>query len=352
MSYVSESTLADGTKISDVREIIKLLGYIKANVLTSEEVGPIEEYWYFDDTDYKSWTGVELGLYKEGASIVVSTRTRISRSYYDLTHQNRTISNLKKLFGGKFQTDEGVGRYLRPESGPPAPAASGCHVAFNRFGHNLIAGKIYLDARTFPERYQDGNDAFLAELEMSPRLLSNNMLLPFIVATLEDYFKSTFVALLRYSPRKQHFFKSLRLQGDHLAAISDGKTVEEQVSETLSFQRISSVTRHFVALDPKLDLKGVLLKPFRRRKQSLYDMIESIVLTRHNFIHRAQQDRSLTDARMHDLVYDLDSAVTRVYKHITSHYGWVYERGWFLGKRGARSPAQQVAPGDAKKRRA
>lgn len=351
MSYESENTLAEGSKISDVREFIKLLGYKKSDVIKSDEVGRIEVYWYFDEADYRSWTGVELGLYKEGPSIVVSTRTRIARSYYDLAHQNRTISQLRKFFGGKFRTDEGSGRYLRPESGPPSPSSSGCHIAFGRFGHNLITAKMYLDARSFPEQYQGRAGKLWIELGMSPLLLSNNMLLPFIVAALEDYFKSTFIALLRYSHRKQSFFKSLRLQGDHLVAISDGKSVEEQVVETLPFQRISAVTRHFEALEPKLDLRGVLRKPYRRRKQSLYDLIESLVITRHNFIHRTQQDRSLTEERMDDLIYYLDAAVTRVYKRITAHYKWQYDRGWFLGRRPPKTRAQQSAPADAAKRR-
>lgn len=62
--------------------------------------------------------------------------------------------------------------------------------------------------------------------------------MPFLVAAVEDYFKSTFVALLRYAPKKASFLKGVRSQGDQLLAIADGKhTVEEQVVETLPFHR-------------------------------------------------------------------------------------------------------------------
>jgi hypothetical protein len=352
VSYESESFLPRSVRLQDVREFVELLGYKKTGITHSKQYGRFEEYFYFDDQDYRSWIGVLLAIQVKAKSLVVSMRTTVARSFYDLDHQNRTIFQLRKRFGGHFRTDEGKGRYMRPESGPPTPAASGCHIAFERFGHNLILGKMYLDARTFPKQYQGKADEFLAEMGMSPRLLSNNMLLPFIVAALEDYFKSTFVALLKYSPRKQTFFKGLRLQGDHLAAISDGKSVESQVAETLPFQRISSIVRHFESLDPKVDLAGFLKKPYRRRKQSLYDLIEMLVTARHNFIHRAQLDSSLTDKKMDDLIYDLDEAISRVYKGVTNHYNWHFDRGWHLGNRRAAKrylahKAQQGAAGDA-----
>ena len=354
MSYESESLLSRGARLQDVREFVELLGYKKTGITHSKKYGRFEEYYYFDEKEYRSWIGVLLAIQVKNKSLVVSTRTTVARSFYDLDHQNRTIFQLRKRFGGNFRTDEGNGRYMRPDSAPPTPAASGCHIAFQRFGDNLIQAKIYLDARTFPKQYQGKAGEFLAQMGMSPKVLSNNMLLPFLVATLEDYFKSTFVALLRYSARKQAFFKGLRLQGDHLVAISDGESVESQVAETLPFQRISSIARHFEALDPKLDLAGFLKKPYRRRKQSLHDLIETLVIARHSFIHRAQLGLSLTDKKMDDLVYDLDEAITRVYKGITSYYSWHFDRGWYLGNRRAAKgflaqKAQQGAAGDAPK---
>src|SRR5216684_4037729 len=99
MSHESESIFRTGTRIQDVREFVRLLGYRKAGVLKSEEHGEFEEYWFFDERDYRSWTGVSLSIYRDGNSIVASTRTTAARSYYDLVHQNFTISSLRKWFG-------------------------------------------------------------------------------------------------------------------------------------------------------------------------------------------------------------------------------------------------------------
>lgn len=335
MSYESESVLGEPARPRDVREFVELLGYKKIATASSKQYGMLEQYQYFEAVDYRSWTGVWLTIRVKAPSLIVSTRSTAGRSYHDLEQQNRTIAHLRKRFGGYFRTDAGKGRYMRHASAPPEPADSGCYIAFQRFGHNLIQGKNYLDARTFPRAHDTELDELLLQMGISPRLLSNNMLVPYIVAALEDYFKSTFIALLKYSPRKQSFFKGLRLQGDHLAAISDGHSVESQVAEILPFQSISSVARHFATIDPKLDIAGPLKKPFRRRKQSLYDLMEMLTLSRHNFIHRTQLDLSLTDERMDNLIYDLEEAITRVYKRIVAYHKWDFRPSWGLGRKAA-----------------
>ncbi len=336
MSYSSENTLALGTRIQDVREHVLRLGYAKSGVIKSEEYGQFDDYWWFDATDYRSWSGVELSIFRIDKNIAISTRTTVGRSYFDLSHQNKTISGLRKRFGGEFTTDEGRGRYLKPASGPPPAPASGCYLAFERFGRNLTKAMIYHESRDFPNhppRKWKGIEFEILQY-LDPRILANNTLVPFLVAAIEDYFKSTFIALLRYSIRKEAFLKTVRLQGEQLLAISDGKaTVEEQISETLPFQRLSAICRHFEVLDAKLDIAGALRKPYRRRSQSLFDSLESLVLSRHEFIHRATLDPALSDTRIYELIYDLEEAITRVYRRITEHYDWFFVRSWQLGRR-------------------
>ncbi|HEX7679523.1 MAG TPA: hypothetical protein VF713_15430, partial [Thermoanaerobaculia bacterium] len=202
MSYSSEHVLAKGTRIADVREFIELLSYRRQGVLRYEGQA-YEEYYFFDDLDYHSWSGVELSLHqREDRRVVVSTRSAVGRSFYDLAHQNYTIFNLRKRFGGDFETDEGRNRYQRSATGPTSPAASGCHLAFNRFGTNLIKAAYYHSSRQFAREMLMPSPRFKAMLDFDPRALANNALVPYLVATLEDYFKSSFVAILRYSPRK------------------------------------------------------------------------------------------------------------------------------------------------------
>ena len=81
MSYSSENTLPIGTAIKDVRELIALLGYRKTGTLSDPEYGRFEEYWFFDETDYRSWSGVELSISPQAdRSIIVSTRPPLGRA--------------------------------------------------------------------------------------------------------------------------------------------------------------------------------------------------------------------------------------------------------------------------------
>jgi len=336
MSYESTNTLSDNSRLADVREFLEILGYSKLGRRRSKEFGTIEEYSWHDARDYRSWSGIGLSIFSSDRPITVHSRTLISRSYFDLQQQNRTISQLRKRFGGTFSTDEGANRYLHPAGPPPSPAASGCHLAFERLGFNLIRAQHYHESRAFSKTAMR-QDALLTQIGLSPRLLSNNILLPFIVAALEDYFKSTFVALLKYSDRKHIFLKNVRLQGEQVGAIFDGRPIELQVAETFSFQKLPTIVANFKALEPKLDIGGALKRPFRRRRESLYELIEKTILARHNLIHRVDLDATLTDDRVQGLIHDMDAAITRTYKHIAATFAWDFERGWHLGRRPRRT---------------
>jgi hypothetical protein len=347
MSYSSTNELAQGAKLKDALEFASLLGYRYDGILKSDEVGPISCLNWFEEKDYCSWSGVELGIYEHGSTVMVETRTTIGRSYFDLEHQNKTIRLFRKHFGGTFTTDGGKGRYLRPSSGPPTPAASGCHLAFQRFGENLITGHVYYMFRNFTGPKPFAPSGIYVINKANPWLISNNLLLPFVVAIVEDYFKSTYVALLRYSDKKEAILRAGRLTPEKLAAVSERTTtVEQAFAETLSFQRVSTTCKHFAALDPKLDFAGALRKPYRRRKVPLYDSLEEMTELRHEVIHRAEISSRVTDDYLVALVNDLEVAIVRCYRLLTKTYGWAYDKWWSAGRLTTRS-AEPDAPGDA-----
>jgi hypothetical protein len=346
MSYSSENVLPLGTRIADVRDLVKLLRFKPwCRALLSDEVGRIEQFYWHDEVDYRSWGGIELGIYKDRENrVIVETRSTVGRSYFDLQHQNLTISTLRKRFGGTFRTDEGKGRYMKIEGEPPPAPASGCFLAFSRFGGNLIKAGIYLQSRVFPNHPAGihKNDPIP---DYNPRVVGNNTLVPFLVAASEEYFKSTWVAITRYSANKEAIFKSYRLQGNQLLAVANGlRSIEEQIAETLSFQRLSSVCANFKQVDPKLDIYGALRKPYRRRTVSLFESIARMVESRHDLIHRTILDETLTDDRIHELIYDLEAAAERVYRCVTDHYGWFFDKSWGLGRRLPRRRVKAAPP--------
>jgi hypothetical protein len=333
MSYCSKNSLPPATRIEDVRAFLALLGYEKNSGWVRAEGVSFLSYDWFDETDYRSWSGVELSIdQRDGGGLFVSTRTPVSRSYYDLEQQNRTIAALRKRFGGSFSTDAGVGRYQKPNSGPPPPAVSGCHLAFARFGTNLIRSVVYLDNFGFSNHAAEKSEKALALYGMSPKTLSGNMLLAFAISIVEDYLKSCFIAMLRYSPNKERLLKGVRLRGDQLARVSNGEeSIEQAVAETFSFQRISAASRTFESLEGKLDIAATLRKPFNRCAQSLFDSLEALVIKRNAFVHRADIDQSVTDVFARNTLHDLDVAMTRVQKAILKLYDWPFEKTWHIG---------------------
>lgn len=281
--------------------------------------------------DYKSHSGVELDIYKTPAgSITVTTRSTVSRSYWDLSHQNRTVKLLRELFGGHFVTDAGRNRCWRPDGKKPIPAESGCMLARWGFHNSAMVARIYLDSRKFGGTIARETATGLEFIDrMNPRFLSNNMFLPYLVAIWEDYFKSTFIALLKYSNDRKAVLKKARLSHDQLEEIAIGtETVESSLAGTFSFQRPSMITEHFKAVDSRLDLGAVLRRPYRRRRVPLYDSIEAMVEARHDFVHTGKVHLELTDAAIRQALNDFEAAVDRVYVRVYEVYGWRVNRDY------------------------
>ncbi len=320
MSYSSESTLPKSTPVSRVRELVEILGYKPAKDFSFP--GRIATYMWYESRDYKSHSGVELTIYRASPKgrLIVSTRSTVSRSYWDLTHQNKTLRMLRDLIGGDFTTDAGKNRYWRPDAKPPAPLASGCYLAMWRLHNALIKPMIYLSTRRF-----DGDIArekptglFFID-QMNPRTLSNNMALPYVIAVWEEYFRSMFAAALKYSKQRETALKRVRLSHAHLEKVLVGHVeVERAVAESFSFQRPSQIAENFRMLDSKIDIAGTLKKPHNRRKTTLFDSIEKCVEERNAFVHAGDMNYDLSDQRLKKLIDDFEIAARRCYDHLAA----------------------------------
>ncbi|HEX5036151.1 MAG TPA: hypothetical protein VFX30_03235 [bacterium] len=326
------SKLAAETRVKDVSEFIELLGYQYEGRIHSNQAGELLCYRWFEDRNYHSWSGVELSLHRRNGSVYVETRTAGAISYFDFKQQNKTIKLIKKHFGGSFETDEGKGRYLSIHESRIPPEASGCHLAFNRFGSNLIASRVYISSRNFKFQRPHELKGFPEMARINPWIISNNLCLPFLVSIFEDYWKTTYVALLKCSEKKERIFKSVKISAEKLALASTGSiSLEEAFAESLSFQNVLSICKNFSELDPKIKIDAVLRKPYRRRKISLFDSLEEMIKLRHRIIHSADF-AILTDEYIKGLSHNLEVAVVKCYQHLTEIYGWRYEKWWHAGE--------------------
>ena len=324
MSYTSSSVFRPSARLGQVREIIELLGYRKVDdsLRAPERVGT---YMWFEQRDFRSWVGVELDIYRSRSGrISVGTRSRAGRSYWDLTHQNRTLKTLRDLFGGHFSTDAGRNRYWRPDEPAPTPAQSGCYMARWRLHNAFGRAQIYLSTRGLNAPIARPEPTGLHFMDiMNPRLLSNNLLLPYLVAIWEDFHKSCFAVLLRYSERRSVVLKGARLAHERLEDIASGLvTVEDAVAETFSFQRPSTIAEAYRLLDPAFDYIATLRRRYRGRRVTLYDSIEELVETRHQFVHSGEMDTTFSDQRLNKTLRDFEAAADRVYVRIAQRGSW------------------------------
>lgn len=343
MSYTSEHILPKGTSLRRVRELLKLLGYRRVTLEIGKIPNAVGHYFWFESKEYKSNTGVELGIYEERGELSIQTRTPVARSYWDLEVQNQTLKLLRETFGGDFRTDAGKNRYYRNEGKAPSPSESGCKRAFSAFGSNLIRADFYLMTRSFPEHVKPGPVGLWIIDSMNPRTFSNHLVLVYLLAVLEDFFKSTYVALLTYSTRRGDILKSMQLTASQAAEVSAGAlSLEEAFVEGAAFSRPSTMFKHFARLDPSLKLDNAVRKPVGRRKQRLDEEFESLVELRNLFVHRAGFDVGLSDGRIERIADDVELVATRCAKRIFAHHRWTLEPSWFRLSSKNRRKVQQA----------
>lgn len=325
MSYTSETLLPQNATLVQVQDLVTLLGYKKAND-DLKVPNRVAGYFWYDETDYRSYVGVELDIYRDREGIMtVTTRSRVGRSYWDLTQQNKTLKMFRDLLGGHFTTDAGRNRYWRPDEPAPTPLSSGCFHARWRFHNGLGRARVYLMNRKLEGQIaKNSSSGFDFMDELNPRLLSNNFLLPYMVAVWEEYFRATFAACFKYSPQREAALKRARLGHGDLEKVAIGsQPIERAIAESFSFQRPSTINENFRMLDQKLDVGGAMRKPYRRRKKSLFDSIEQLVEDRNEFVHTGGMNINFFDAQLNAALSDMEVAVNRAYECIAAHYHFV-----------------------------
>jgi hypothetical protein len=324
MSYTSESILPNTTSLVRVQDVVTLLGYRKVHD-GLKVPNRVAAYAWFEEQDYRSHVGVELDIYRDpNGDITVTTRSGIGRSYWDLSQQNKTLKILRDLLGGHFITDAGRNRYWRPDEPPPSPLSSGCLLARWRFHDGLGRARIYLMTRKFEGQIaRDTSSGFGFLDDVNPHLLSNNLLLPYLVAVWEEYFRAMFTACLKYSGERESAFKRARLNPEDLEKVVIGsQPIERAIAESYSFQRPSVIRENFRLLDQKLDIGSALRKPYEDRKTSLFDSIEHFVEDRNSFVHTGRMNCEFFDEQLYSALSDMEVAVDRVYECVAAHYGF------------------------------
>lgn len=326
MSYCSENKLPLETPVSRLLEIIELLGYIRVKDSMKLENQIASYMWLGTDIEI-SFVELELDVYKEKDYISVQTRTRTGRSYWDLKQQNKTISLLKSIFGGTFSTDEGENRYMYHES-VNEPSLLECSLYMARWIYENATNKcnIYLQARELNGSISRNEPTGFKWLDsLNPRLLSNNMILPYVIGCWESYFRQSYIAILKYSDKiNEKALKNCRVsQTEFLEIIREGKSLESVLADSLSFQRPKVIHENFKQLDNNLDIASCLRTPYHRRKKTLFDSITETINIRDELVHTGTTNLNLYDNNVERILSDLTAAIDRSYKEFARVYNFV-----------------------------
>ena len=316
MSYCSENRLP--LEISKCRlfEIIELLGFQKKKGSIKSK-GEIGAYFWSGNDENISFVGIELYVYKLDDCFSVQTRTRAGRSYWDLQKQNETISLLRSLFGGSFNTDEGEGRYLNIEKSEPTKIESSLYVDRWIFNNAMIKAKVYLNMRNLTGDIARETPTGISWLDdINPRVLSNNILLPYMIGCWESYFRNSFISIVKYvdNASPAALKKCNITASDYMKIIHGETSLAYVLADSLSFQRPSVISQNFKSLDLQIDIAARLKKPYHGRKKTLFDSITGIIEKRDVIVHVGKTDTSIFDRQIHSIITDLTEAVDRSYR--------------------------------------
>lgn len=183
-------------------------------------------------------------------------------------------------------------------------------------------GKIAFLVNNYDEP-ENVRDVFKMSGLASPSTLLSNIATTYISSIIENYFRDLYVALLTYSPKKEKIIANVRIVSNDYIDIAEGRIcIEEAVALSMSFQNIAKIDSYFSALDKQISIYGVLSKPYRRRKETLFETLNRVLEHRHGMVHRMGVDISYAKE---DVLKDIESvkvALDRAYEHICAVNGW------------------------------
>ena len=324
MSYCSDNKLPKTAPVNRIIEVIELLGYKKAKdpFIIENQIG---SYMWLGNDDEISFVGVELSVYKYDDHTSVQTRTRVGRSYWDLKHQNKTISLLRSIFGGSFETDEGKNRYMEFDGEAPSKLSCALYLARWIFHNEMIKPLIYLGSRKLTGDIAREEPTGLPWMDaLNPRVLSHNMLIPYIIACWESYLRQSYIAIIKYAdtiPEKA--LKNCKATPTELLeVVRKENDLAYILADSLSFQRPSVAAENFKQLNTRIDMKTWLSIPYHKRKKTLLESITELVELRNMIVHTGTMSQDFTEKKIRMIMDDLAVSADRVYDGFGSVFGF------------------------------
>jgi hypothetical protein len=319
ISYESTNKLKKSAKLERVEEVLCFLGFRRYD---DTPIGSIYYNWY-DSSDYKSFVGVEAYIYEQDGHIIVDSRTRLGRSYWDLEKQNELISTLKEYFGGSFITDEGKNILFDNDCVEQSLISSGLFSARWAFNNALIRVKIYLESRGSTEEYWKTQTTGIDFLDsLNPSLFSNNLLIPYLVAIWEHYLNASYIAVLKGNGKLDKVLKANKLAISDIKKISlNEASIEETIASKLSFQRPQIICENFKDIEPSINLFSTL-KSTQVGEENLFEFITNVIDIRNEFVHTGAVHLDASNEYIKLVSEYIELAVDKIYDRFGEFYSF------------------------------
>lgn len=252
-------------------------------------------------------------------------RNTVWRNKFDNDFHNHTLKQLRKRFGGHFETDHGKNRYFPFLGVDRKDDDSGCHNArenaLARLKELVIVNFALTDWKT-PVQKRD----MVWMNQYHPEVILGNLNITLIVSVIEVFFKESYVAILTYSPRKNEIIKPLQIRPFDLAKISEGTLrIEDAYANSLNFQNAKYICENFEKLDQNLCVRQGINKRAGRNREKYFEFIERLSSHRNAYIHHGEM---LLDYDMKSSKNDAkfcETMIKSIYKNIAQKKNWIYE---------------------------
>lgn len=299
---------------NNVIVILEMLNYKKIK----------KDYYYFiNDEDYKSLYGNSCEFYTDKDKLCMHLRTPIWASNYDLYYMNETVKTIKKFINIRFETDEGKNKYFRYDR-IIVKGEAGVYKVFFDIENDFERMKLYTQIMKDSNVIKNNKDLKKIHYEIDYiESLFSTMGLPYLCSVIENYFRNIFIVLFKYSENKEKVLKNIKSNLYDIEKVCEKEiSMEEAVARTMSFQNIGKIINNFLLIDSNLDIKSCLWKPYKRRKESLYETLNRVLEQRHSFIHSKFVAYKYELENFEKDIELVEEALRRVYKCIVQYYKW------------------------------
>ena len=287
---------------SAIEKVILPLGF------RIEETKGRERPWYFwfEEKDLASVRGCWLYWYKceageeapRGTKTIFVATTYAGRSYEDLDMQNHVIRQLKKKFGGSVY-DPQEGRYGYLQNDIPKLTYPEKRCGFVYLNTRQLIWRIAALPQDVPIEAEKIT-RFLEEhgLPWFPsEIIQNNVLLPFLVSSLESFLRDFFVAFVDSHPDllERIYERRGKLEYAALRDLLEGKvSLAEHEANNYSFQNLESANVAFQRyIGVNLFSVWEKRKKFNGKFYIVREVLQELLSLRHRIIHKAYIEPNL-----------------------------------------------------------